>query len=86
MRILAAVVLLALGGLAVGGVAQVIASDDDTSPVSAAITLGAVALDCSSGEVLDTYQSGSRVYAFARTDDGVFHHDHYIDVLHDGAR
>jgi hypothetical protein len=69
VKILAAVLFLALGGLAAGGVAQVIASDD-ASPVSAVVTPAAEVLDCPSGSVLDTYPSGSRIYAVARTDDG----------------
>ena len=66
MKALLIGVLVAVVGLTVGGVVRAVTASDTPAEVVAAAGVSD-ALDCPSGEVLDSYVSGSRVFAVART-------------------
>ncbi len=67
MKMLLAGVLVAVVGLTVGGVVRAVTTSDTPAEVVAAVGAASVH-DCPTGEVLDSYTSGSRVYAVARTE------------------
>ncbi len=67
MKMLLASVLVAVVGLTVGGVVRAVTASDTPAEVVAAVDAASVH-DCPTGEVLDSYTSGSRVYAVARTE------------------
>ena len=67
MRILLVGVLVAVVGLTLGGVVRAVTASD--APAEVSVATGAAGVhDCPTGEVLDSYSSGSRVYAVARTE------------------
>ena len=67
MKMLLAGVLVAVVGLTIGGVVRAVTASDTPAEVVAAVGAASVH-DCPTGEVLDSYTSGSRVYAVARTE------------------
>jgi hypothetical protein len=67
MKALLVGVLVAVVGLTVGGVVRAVTASD--TPAEAVAAVGSADVrDCPSGEILESYTSGSRVYAVARTE------------------
>ena len=67
MKMLLAGVLVAVVGLTVGGVVRAVTASDTPAEVLA-MAGPADVRDCPTGEVLDSYTAGSRVYAVGRTE------------------